>query len=73
MEHAHLRTYDSYTKAHIVKAKLESEGLHVVLLDENVSTQTIIPTIENMGIRLAVPMVQAEQALSIIEELEKTD
>ncbi|MFT5915001.1 MAG: hypothetical protein ACJAWV_001947 [Flammeovirgaceae bacterium] len=71
MKMAHLRIYDSHAEAHIVKGRLEGEGIHVFLMDENVSSQAIVPSIESMGIRLSVPMIHAEQALSVLKKIEE--
>jgi hypothetical protein len=73
MKMAHLRIYDSHAEAHIVKGRLEGEGIHVFLMDENVASQAIVPSIESMGIRLSVPMIhaEAEQALSVLKKIEE--
>lgn len=66
-----LRTFDNYVTAHIVKTKLEGEGIRCVLIDEN--TVTIQWHIANAigGIKLKVSIKDVEHANHILEVTEK--
>jgi len=66
-----LRTFDNYVTAHIVKSKLEAEGIHCVLKDEN--TITLQWHIGNAigGIKLQVPADQVHIADHILQETEQ--
>ena len=66
-----LRTFDNYVTAHIVKAKLETEGISCVLIDEH--TVTMQWHIANAigGIKLQVPENELEHAAHILEITEQ--
>ncbi len=66
-----LRTFDNYVTAHIVKAKLETEGIACVLIDEH--TVTMQWHIANAigGIKLQVPENELEQAEHILQVTEQ--
>ena len=66
-----LRTFDNYVTAHIVKAKLETEGIKCVLIDEN--TVTIQWHIASAigGIKLKVAYVDVVHANHILEVTEQ--
>jgi hypothetical protein len=66
-----LRTFDNYVTAHIVKTKLENEGIKCVLADEN--TVTLQWHISNAigGIKLKVTAADVMQANHILELTEK--
>lgn len=65
-----VRSYDNYVSAHIAMGALAGENINAWLKDEN--TVTIDPILTNAvgGIKLMVPEVQAERALSILRRLE---
>lgn len=66
-----LRTFDNYVTAHIVRAKLETEGIQSVLIDEN--TVTIQWHIANAigGIKLKVNEKDVSFANHILETTEQ--
>jgi hypothetical protein len=66
-----IRTFDNYVTAHIIKAKLETEGIEAVLIDEN--TVTMQWHIANAigGIKLKVAESDIEHALHILETTEQ--
>lgn len=61
-----IATYEEYLTAHFDKQKLEEQGIHCYLADEN--TVTIKWILKNAlgGIKLRVPQQQAEETLSIL-------
>lgn len=63
-----VNAYDNYVEAHIVKGRLEEEGIDSWLKDEN--TVTIDPILTNAvgGIKLMVAASQAERALALIRQ-----
>ncbi len=61
-----LREYSDYTQAHLDRAKLESEGVRVILLDENMSTLYPLGDTNVFGIRLQVLEQDAEHAYQIL-------
>lgn len=65
-----VRSYDNYIPAHIIKQRLEEEGIRVYLKDEY--TVTIDPILSNAigGIKLMVYVDQMERALELIEGFE---
>ena len=66
-----IRTFDNYVTAHIIKAKLETEGIRCVLIDEN--TVTMQWHIANAigGIKLKVANADVAHANHILEVTEK--
>ena len=72
MKLAHLRTYNDHVEAHLMKSRLEHEGIPAFIFDVAISTQSIVPTLESAGYRLNVPVSQAQNALSILEKIEST-
>ena len=65
-----VRSYDHYIPAHIIKQRLEEEGIRVYLKDEN--TVTTDPILSNAlgGIKLMVYSEQLERALELIQGYE---
>jgi len=66
-----LRTFDNYVTAHIVKARLEAEGIPCVLMDENIVTMQWHMGNAFGGIKLKVPESDAVFADQILETLEQ--
>lgn len=54
-------------KAHILKSRLESEGILSAIVNENTPTCSLCPTLENQGIRILVDESQYQQARRIVE------
>lgn len=65
MDHVAVKSFDNYVSAHIAMGRMEEEGIHCWLKDEN--TVTIDPILTNAvgGIKLMVAASQAERARSI--------
>jgi hypothetical protein len=66
-----VRTFDNYVSAHIVKGKLETDGITCVLKDENVVTMQWHLGIALGGIKLQVLEAEVEDANFILETLEE--
>lgn len=66
------KTFDNSIDAHILKAKLEGEGVHCYLFDEN--TIGINPLYANAlgGIKLKIDELDLELATAIYESIQKT-
>jgi len=67
-----IKTFDNPIDAHLLKTKLESEGIFCYLADENIIG--VNPLLSNAvgGIKLNVPDESVEDALRIILETEDT-
>ena len=63
-----VQVYNNYVDANIVMGRLEEEGIHCWLKDEN--TVTIDPILTNAigGIKLMVPETQAERAFELLRQ-----
>jgi len=63
-----IQTYSNYIDANIISGRLEEEGIHAWLKDEN--TVTINPILTNAvgGIKLMVPDSQAERAFELLKK-----
>ena len=72
MRFVQIRSFDNYIPAHLTLQRLEAEGIKAYLKDEH--TVTIDPILTNAigGIKLMVYYGQAERAVGLIEEYEKT-
>ena len=66
-----LRTFDNYVTAHIIKAKLETEGIRCVLMDENTVTMQWHMAMAIGGIKLKVANADVARANHILETTEK--
>lgn len=66
------KTFDNSIDAHILKIKLESEGITCFLFDENIVS--VNPLYSNLvgGIKLKINEEDLEQAKGILSELEQT-
>ena len=66
-----IQAYNNYIEANIVMGRLEEEGIHCWLKDEN--TVTIDPILTNAvgGIKLMVPDSQAERAFELLNQFRK--
>jgi predicted RNA-binding Zn-ribbon protein involved in translation (DUF1610 family) len=65
-----LQTFDNYVSAHISMGRLEEDGIHCWLKDEN--TVTIDPILTNAvgGIKLMVDASQSEKAAGILRVID---
>ena len=61
-----IATYDNPSSAHIVQAKLESEGIDSYILDENVATLFWHLNPATKGAKLQVRQSDAPKAMQII-------
>jgi predicted RNA-binding Zn-ribbon protein involved in translation (DUF1610 family) len=71
MEFVAVHNFVNYMDAHMIMGRLEEEGIHCWLKDENTVTITPIWTNAVGGIKLMVPDVQADRATSILQEWEE--
>lgn len=63
-----IQSYNNYIDANIIMGRLEQEGIHCWLKDEN--TVTIDPILTNAvgGIKLMVPEIQLERAFELLKQ-----
>ena len=68
MEFIVLQTFTNYIDAHIVKGRLESEGIQCWLRDEHLSGLIVDPILTNAiaGIKLMVPEQDVARATEIL-------
>lgn len=66
-----LRTFDNYVTAHIVKSRLEAEGVMCVLQDEHTIAMQWHIAHAIGGIKLQVPAAALDTALHILEVTEQ--
>jgi hypothetical protein len=70
MELVLLKTFPSDVEAHLVRTKLESEGITCFLENEHISN--LVPAYYRMigsGVQLKVPLEEAEKAVKILAEM----
>ncbi|MFT5970635.1 MAG: DNA-directed RNA polymerase subunit RPC12/RpoP [Flavobacteriales bacterium] len=67
-----LRTFDTVVDAHILRTKLESEGITCYLIDEHTVGVNPLFNITVGGIKLNIDETDAPAAIAIIEEIEGT-
>ena len=66
-----LQNFDNYIDAHIVKGRLEDQGIHCWLKDENLSALIVDPILTNAvsgGIKLMVPKDELQRAFEILKQ-----
>lgn len=71
MDFVLLQSFDNYIDAHIVKGRLEDQGIHCWLKDENLSALIVDPILTNAvsgGIKLVVPKDELEKAIEILNQ-----
>ena len=71
MDFVILERFDNYIDAHIVKGRLEDQGIHCWLKDENLSALIVDPVLTNAvsgGIKLMVPKEELQQAIEILNQ-----
>ena len=71
MDFVLLQNFDNYIDAHIVKGRLEDQGIHCWLKDENLSALIVDPILTNAvsgGIKLMVPKDEIEKAIEILNQ-----
>ena len=67
-----VRTFDTSIEAHIFKTKLESEGIEVFLIDEEMISVNPLYNIAVGGIKLQVDEAELKRALQAVQELENS-
>lgn len=67
-----LKTFDNGPEAHIVKSKLESEGINSFLFDENMVSLNPLYNITVGGIKLKINETDLERAQEILGAVENT-
>ncbi|HCQ30035.1 MAG TPA: DUF2007 domain-containing protein [Flavobacteriales bacterium] len=72
MELITIKTFDNPIDAHVMKSKLESEGVKCFLFDENVVGLNPVYNIAVGGIKLKILESDLEKAVSIIDETENS-
>lgn len=66
-----VRTFDSAVEAHLLKTKLESEGIPCVLFDEHLVNMNPLYSVAVGGIKLKIRESDWEKAAVILEEIEE--
>ncbi|SEL50845.1 Putative signal transducing protein [Olivibacter domesticus] len=72
MEMVTLKVFDNAMEAHLLRTKLESEGIHSFLQDENIVSLNPLYNYAVGGIKLNIQLADAERAKQIIQEIENT-
>ena len=71
MDFVVLQRFDNYIDAHIVKGRLEDQGVHCWLKDEHLSSLIVDPVLTNTvsgGIKLMVPEDELQRAIAILDQ-----
>jgi Putative prokaryotic signal transducing protein len=71
MDFVLLKSFENYVDAHIVKGRLEDQGVHCWLKDENLSSLIVDPILTNAisgGIKLLVPETELQKAIEILNQ-----
>jgi Putative prokaryotic signal transducing protein len=72
MELITIKTFDGAIEAHILRTRLESEGIQCFIFDENTVTMNPLFNFAVGGIKLKINESDREKALEIIESIEET-
>jgi DNA-directed RNA polymerase subunit RPC12/RpoP len=67
-----LKTFDNPIDAHLLKSKLESEGLAVYIFDEHINSLNPLYNIATGGIKLKISEGDMDAALQIIRDIESS-
>jgi DNA-directed RNA polymerase subunit RPC12/RpoP len=70
MEHVTIKTFNNAIEAHILKNRLESEGITCFIRDENIVTVNPLYNYAVGGIKLDVQETDVERAIKILAEIE---
>ncbi|MGB2153690.1 MAG: putative signal transducing protein [Flavobacteriaceae bacterium] len=73
MELVTVRTFDNSIQAHLLKSKLESEGITCYLFDENIVGLNPLYNITVGGIKLKINKFDMDKASLIIQELDQSE
>ena len=72
MELVTVRTFDNSIQAHLLKSKLESEGITCYLFDENIVGLNPLYNITIGGIKLKINKFDMDKASLIIQEVDQS-
>lgn len=65
-----LKTFDNPIDAHLLKTKLESEGIVVYLFDENINSINPLYNIATGGIKLNIAEQDLDRAVEVLREID---
>lgn len=65
-----IKTFDSSIEAHLLKSKLESEGIECFIIDENIVTLNVLFSNATGGIKLQINSEDLPKATVIVNEIE---
>ena len=65
-----LKTFDNSIEAHLLKVKLESEGIRCFIFDQNIVSMNPLFNITVGGIKLNISDADQDKALSVLQELD---
>lgn len=68
-----LKVFDQYIDAHLLKTKLESEGIACYLFDENIVSAYLLYSFAVGGIKLKVAAPDLAKAQFILKDIEQSD
>lgn len=71
-KHVTIKTYPYRHEAELDKAYLESNGIRVILMGDDLSGIAPARLFGGQGVRLLVPKSQSEQALDLLKKAAKT-
>lgn len=72
MELITIKTFDNPMEAHIVKSRLENEGIHCFLFDENMVSLNPLYNVTVGGIKLKINDKDTEKAKQVLKEIQKS-
>jgi DNA-directed RNA polymerase subunit RPC12/RpoP len=68
-----IKTFDNFINAHILKTRLESEGIECYLFDENITTLNPLYNVTVGGIKLKIKNIDQEKVEKIIKEIDSAE
>jgi hypothetical protein len=68
-----IRTFDNAVEAHLLKSRLQNEGIPAFVLDENIVTLLPLYNILVGGVKLCVSEFDLENAMRVVSEVERTE
>jgi len=71
MDFVTLKVFDNPMEAHLLKSKLESEGIPCFLQDENIVTLNPLYNYAVGGIKLNIPASEITHAQQVLQEIEE--
>lgn len=67
------KTFDNAMEAHLLKTKLESEGIRCFLFDEHLINMNPLYSVAVGGVKLKIAAADQERTLQLLKELEAGD